>query len=151
MLKLNASFSKKVPAEFDYSSKSYLASIEVELPAGLTGKQLKEKIAETFKLVRDSVESEIGASPESQSLPGAAQEQASGGAGGHKERTAQQTATSQGQATNKQIKFILDLGKAKEKTLADLNTEAARLYAAATIYELSKHDASKFVDVLKAA
>ena len=60
MLKLNASFSKKVPAEKEYSSQSYHASIEVELSDGLTDKQLKDKIHETFELVRESVESEIG-------------------------------------------------------------------------------------------
>ena len=35
MLKLNASYSKKVPAEGEYTSQSYHASIEVELPDGL--------------------------------------------------------------------------------------------------------------------
>jgi hypothetical protein len=60
MLKLNASFSKKVPAEVDFSSISYHASIEAELPDGLSDKQLKDKIHDTFELVRDSVEAEIG-------------------------------------------------------------------------------------------
>ena len=60
MLKLNASFSKKVPAEEEYSSKSYHASIEVELPDGLSQNQLKDKIHDTFELVRASVEAEIG-------------------------------------------------------------------------------------------
>ena len=60
MLKLNASFSKKVPAEEEYSSQSYHASIEVELPDGLSENQLKDKIHDTFELVRDSVEAEIG-------------------------------------------------------------------------------------------
>ena len=32
MLKLNASYSKKVPADGEYTSQSYHASIEVELP-----------------------------------------------------------------------------------------------------------------------
>ena len=59
MLKLNASFSKKVPAEQDYSSKSYHAAIEVELPDGLTQEQLQERIHGTFALVEQSVESEI--------------------------------------------------------------------------------------------
>ena len=36
MLKLNASYSKKVPVEGDYTSQSYHASIEVELPDGLS-------------------------------------------------------------------------------------------------------------------
>ena len=48
MLKLNASYSKKVPAEGEYSSQSYHASIEVELPDGLSQDQLNSKIHETF-------------------------------------------------------------------------------------------------------
>ena len=59
MLKLNASFSKKVPAEGEYSSKSFHASIEAELPDGLTENQLKDKIHNTFELVRTAVEAEI--------------------------------------------------------------------------------------------
>ena len=59
MLKLNASYSKKVPAEGEYSSQSYHASIEFELPDGLTQEQLNSKIHETFAMVRDSVEAEL--------------------------------------------------------------------------------------------
>ena len=59
MLKLNASFSKKVPAEQEYSSKGYSATIEVELPDGLSQEQLRGRIHETFKLVESSVETEI--------------------------------------------------------------------------------------------
>ncbi len=59
MLKLNASYSKNVPAESEFSSQSYHASIEVELPDGLTQDQLNDKIHETFAMVRDSVEAEL--------------------------------------------------------------------------------------------
>ena len=59
MLKLNASYSKKVPADTEYSSQSYHASVEVELPDGLSHDELNTKIHETFALVRDSVESEL--------------------------------------------------------------------------------------------
>ena len=48
MLKLTSSFSKKVPAESQFSSPSYHASVEVELPDGLTETQLKETISSTF-------------------------------------------------------------------------------------------------------
>ena len=54
MLKLNASYSKKVPAEGEYSSQSYHASIECELPDGLNANQLQERIHDTFELVRQS-------------------------------------------------------------------------------------------------
>ena len=59
MLKLNASFSKKVPAEQEYSSKGYSATIEIELPDGLTQEQLQGRIHDTFELVKSSVENEI--------------------------------------------------------------------------------------------
>ena len=59
MLKLNASYSKKVPAEGEYTSQSYHASIEVELPDGLTQDQLQSRIHETFEMVRSSVEAEL--------------------------------------------------------------------------------------------
>lgn len=59
MLKLNASFSKKVPAETEYSSQSYHAQIEIELPDGLTQQQLREKVHGVFEFVRSSVEAEL--------------------------------------------------------------------------------------------
>ena len=64
MLKLNASYSKKVPAGEEYSSQSYHASVEVELPEGLSPDQLQARIHETFDLVRNSVEAALhGKSP----------------------------------------------------------------------------------------
>ena len=60
MLKLNAAYSKKVPAEGEYTSQSYHASIEVELPDGLSQEQLNDKIHATFEMVRESVEAELG-------------------------------------------------------------------------------------------
>lgn len=69
MLKLNASYSKKIPTEVQFSSKSYHASIEVELPDGLGQEQLKGKIADTFALVRDAVESELNGGVKAQPGP----------------------------------------------------------------------------------
>ena len=63
MLKLNASFSKKVPVPGqDYSSKGYSAEISVELPDNLNQQQLQERIHNTFALVEASVEAEINGS-----------------------------------------------------------------------------------------
>ncbi len=59
MLKLNASYSKKVPAESEYSSQSYHCTIEVELPDGLSPQQLQEKVHGVFDFVRNSVEAEL--------------------------------------------------------------------------------------------
>ena len=63
MLKLNASYSKKVPAESEYSSQQYHCQIEVELPDGLNPQQLQEKVHGVFDFVRNSVEAELHNSP----------------------------------------------------------------------------------------
>ncbi len=137
MIKLNASYSKKVPAEQDYSSKSFLACIEVELPTGATAKELQAKIHDTFELVKQSVEAEIAGKAVGSPSKG--------------KPSPRRIEAPEGKASNKQIKYILDLGKAREKRLADLNTDAGRLYGVDSIYDLTKPDASRFVDVLKAA
>ena len=136
MIKLNASYSKKVPAREKYSSQSYLACVEVELPTGADQQELQAKIHETFDLVRRSVEDEIA--------------QAASGSG-RGEKSPQRGSEQPVKASNKQIKYILDLGKAREKALQDLNHEASSLFGVETIYDLSKKDASRFVDVLKEA
>ncbi len=141
MIKLNASYSKKVPADQEYSSKSFLACIEVELPTGASAKELQSKIHDTFELVRKSVEAEIAdkaATSTSQAKPSP-------------KGRSQAPPKAPAKASNKQVKYILDLGKASEKRLADLNQEVATLYQVESIYELSKKDASKFVDHLKEA
>ena len=56
MLKLNASYSKKVPADGEYTSQSYHASIEVELPDGLSAELENEfltleTICEDLKII----------------------------------------------------------------------------------------------------
>ena len=106
MLKLNAAFSKKVPAEGEYSSKSYHASIEVELPDGLSQEQLQERIHNTFAMVRESVEAEIeGSSTNATSKPQGNQRfQRVPQRGGN--RDAKQDNSP---ASSKQLNYLLDL------------------------------------------
>jgi hypothetical protein len=138
MLKLNASYSKKVPADEKFSSQSYLACVEVELPTGQTTAQLQQKIHETFELVKASVEDEIAG----QTAPVSP---------GQQQRSERPSGASNSKATNKQIQFILRLGQERKKGLADLNAIADEQFKAATIYELTKRDASRMVDQLKMA
>ena len=117
MLKLNASYSKKVPADTEYSSQSFHASVEIELPDGLTTDQLNAKIHETFALVRDSVESELHGNAvqqptqtsNTQSQPGLYDnppQNATKPAYGKKNGT-----TSDVPASPKQVKYLLDLAR----------------------------------------
>ena len=154
MLKLSASYSKKVPAETDYSSKSYHASVECELPSGLTEPQIKERIARTFQVVRDSVEAELhGAPAPAQAVP--VQSVTTHKAPPHQAPPSAQPAQtgnsqSRGKASNKQIKYLLDLANNQGMGLAELNAEVATRFNAATIYDLGRKDASQVLDLLKA-
>ena len=130
MLKLNASYSKKVPADGEYTSQSYHASIEVELPDGLSAEQLNGKIHETFEMVRNSVEAELhGNTPIPQGGNGAVNTINNG----------QQSSTP---ASPKQINYLL--------TLANLRGITPQQIAAqnnvANINQLSKKQCSALIE-----
>jgi len=130
MLKLNASYSKKVPAEGEYSSKSYHASVEVELPDGLTDPQLKDRIHGTFALVRATVETEIGGQ-----APGQAPAQQPG---------EYQRRQHVDQASPKQLKYLLDLAKTAGLTPSSLAAKTG----ARSVEELTRQQCSKLIDSL---
>ena len=141
MLKLNASYSKKVPVPGeDYSSRSFHASIECECADALTSEQLQAKIHDTFALVRDAVESELHGKPaaKAESTPVPAKPEAPKPENGAK-------------ATNKQIRFILDLARTKGMGLSDVNEQVQQKFKAESVYSLDRKQASRFVDELKAA
>jgi hypothetical protein len=137
MLKLNASFSKKVPADQEYSSKGYSATIEVELPDGLTQEQLQERIHNTFALVEASVESEIqnGATvihvAEVPTQPFQAP-------------APQQSKKVEGPSP-KQLKYVTDLVReSRYDTSSFLHSHRLN-----TVYELSRKQCSQLIDLIK--
>ena len=135
MLKLNASYSKKVPADGEYTSQSYHASIEVELPDGLSSEQLNSKIHETFEMVRNSVEAELhGNTVNPQGGNGAVNTVNNG----------QQVSTP---ASPKQIKFMLDLARTKGITPQQI----AAQHGVATVEQMSKRQCSDLINSWRAA
>ena len=139
MLKLNASYSKKVPTSEQFSSQSYHCSVEVELSDAATPEQLQAKIHDTFALVRDAVESELHGKPAAKPEPAAQTAKP--------EPAKPDTA----KASNKQVKYLLDLAKGKGLTLTALNARVQDRFKVETVYDLARKDASKLVDELKAA
>lgn len=143
-MKLNASYSKKVPADTEYSSQSYHASVEVELPDGLTPEQLNTRIHETFALVRDSVESELhgestnaGQMTEVQQLPIQPTQQQTKPAYGKKP-------TTDAPASPKQIRFLLDLARQNGYTVEQLKSR----FNVAALENLTKMQCSRAIDTL---
>ena len=130
MLKLNASYSKKVPAEGEYTSQSYHASVEVELPDGLSQEQLQSRIHETFEMVRSSVEAE---------LHGNTLNQQGGNGAVNTVNNGQQGSTP---ASPKQIKFMLDLARNKGITPAQI----AAQYGVASVEQLTKSQCSNIIN-----
>ena len=144
MLKLNASYSKKVPADAEYSSQSYHASVEVELPDGLSHDELNAKIHETFALVRDSVESELhgesvnaGQMADVQQPPLRPTQQPNKTTYGKKPAT-------DAPASPKQIKFLLDLARQNGYTVEQLKAR----FNVAALEDLSRTQCSRAIDTL---
>ena len=130
MLKLNASYSKKVPADGEYTSQSYHASIEVELPDGLTQDQLQSRIHETFEMVRNSVEAELHENTVNQR----------GGNGGvNTVNNGQQVSTP---ASPKQINYLLTLASRRGIT----PQQNAAQNNVANINQLSKKQCSALIE-----
>ena len=117
MLKLNASYSKKVPADTEYSSQSFHASVEVEIPDGLSHEALDAKIHETFDLVRESVEAELHKNTAQQlaQVPQTSNVQAQGSYDAAPQNAAKngygKKPATDAPASPKQIKFLLDLAR----------------------------------------
>jgi hypothetical protein len=131
LLKLHSSYQKKVPVEGqDYSSQSYMASVELELPAGLTESELKEKIANTFRLVRDSVEAELAKNTAPAARP----------------EPQHQSATAEGKCSNRQVGFLLDLAKSRNVTVMQLNCDVKKRFGVDSIYDLDRKNCSRLID-----
>ena len=135
MLKLNASYSKKVPADGEYTSQSYHASIEVELPDGLSSEQLNSKIHETFEMVRNSVEAELHGNTVNQQ----------GGNGSQNAHN--QPVQGSTPASPKQINYLLSLAGRRGITPAQI----AAQHGVASVEQLTKSQCSEIINSWRAA
>ena len=151
MLKLNASYSKKVPADTEYSSQSYHASVEVELPDGLTPEQLNARIHETFAMVRDSVEAELhgegnnaGQMADVPQLPIQSAPQLPIQSTPQNKPTYGKKPATDSPASPKQIKFLLDLARQNGYTVEQLKAR----FNVSQLEDLSRTQCSRAIDIL---
>ena len=130
MLKLNASYSKKVPADGEYTSQSYHASVEVELPDGLSQMELQSRIHETFEMVRNSVEAELHGNAPANHGSYVPQE------------TQNQSLLNNPPASPKQINYLLTLASRRGITPAQI----AAQHHVASVDQLSKKQCSALIE-----
>jgi len=146
MIKLNASYSKKVPVEDrDYSSQSYHCSVEIEIPDGTAPDQLRTRIRDTFSLVRDSVEAELHGEPAPPArLPAPRQ--------APDPRQFQQPRRQREQpASAKQLGYLRDIAVRRGMSLEELDHAAHMQFGADSIARLSREEASRLIDWLGSA
>ena len=143
MLKLNAAYSKKVPAEGEYTSQSYHASIEVELPDGLSQEQLHDKIHDTFAMVRESVEAELTAKEPSK--PEDSEPQDALNQPPQSNRAA--ASNSSAPASPKQLNYLLSLASRRGISPSQI----AAQNNVATVADLTKKQCSALIEQWKAA
>ncbi len=137
MLRLSASYSKKVPVDGrDYSSQQYHAAVELELSDAETPQQLSGRIHKTFALVRDAVEKELSQDP----ARGSRRDEPARDGNGERP----------GKASNKQVRFLIDLAVRNGHTVDELNTMVAQRFGVTGLYELDRRQASSVIDGLRA-
>ena len=136
MIKLNTSFSKKVPVQGqEFSSQSFHASIELELSDALTPEQIGEKIHRTGEFLRNAVDKELeGTAP------------ADSGKGASAFPGPQPQQGSERKASNKQVKYLTDLAAERKLTLQDLNADIRKRFGVENVYDLSAKQASALLD-----
>ncbi len=143
MLKLNVSYSKKVPADGEYTSQSYHASIEGELPDGLNQEQLNDKIHATFAMVRESVEAELGENNAHKNGELSLQEAANPAPQGNRSAASNNAVP----ASPKQISYLLSLANRRGITPQQI----AAQHNVANVDQLTKRQCSALIEQWKAA
>ena len=137
-IRMSASVCKKLPDEQQYSSKSYLASVEIELPSNMSSEELNAEIHRTYAQLEKAVDEQING-------------QTAHNQGRKPEGSQSRSGAPDGTASTKQISYLLDLGKSREKPLSILNAEAHQRFGVESIYQLNRKDCSKYIEELKAA
>jgi len=145
MIKINISFSKKIPGAEQFSSLSFHGSMERELSDGLTGQQIQEEFQRSYALLEQTVETEIvrytAQQPAPKALPvqSCPQRTRTSGARG---RGTRQTATAS------QLSFINRLTSSRGLTQQQVDLEVMNIFGIETVRQLSKKQASEYIDTL---
>ena len=157
MLKAIVNYSKKVPAETEYSSQGYSLSLETEIVPG-DASSIHAQLHDAFQLVKASVDQELA----SGSGNGSANTGASGNAiasGTAPVRKADAPARKaepapqqeRRKASNKQLSYINSLASNNGIPLSELTAEIQRRFEAASLYDLSAQEASQIIDEMNKA
>lgn len=163
MLKAIVNYSKKVPAETDYSSQGYSLSLETEIIPGDTA-SIQAQLHATFALVKASVDHELATAGRSTGnevadvthvahATGTPSVSRSNGASGNRTPVPSRNADTRSdrKASNKQISYINSLVANNGIPLSELVADIQHRFNAASLYDLTSQEASQIIDEMNKA
>ena len=150
MLKINISFSKKVPGEEQYSSLSFHGSMEKELSDGLSAEQIQQTFHNSYQLLESTVEQEIQNYKGKQTNPVQSAKPAySAPAKPYQAPQTPAPQANQQQASQKQITFLNRLGAERGLSQQQVDAMALNSFGANSIWQLTKKQASQLIEQLQ--
>ena len=151
MLKAIVNYSKKVPAETEYSSQGYSLSLETEIAAGDPA-SIQAQIHSAFLLVKASVEQELAnGAPANAATSTPAVERTSDQAAAKRDPQPERVERVERKASNKQIGYINSLVSQKGVALSELTADIRRRFNVEGLYDLTAKQASAVIDELSQA
>ena len=153
MLKAIVNYSKKVPAETEYSSQGYSLSLETEIAAGDPA-SIQAQIHSAFLLVKASVEQELanGGVPAntatSTTAPAAVERTSAQAVAKRDAPQPERVERVERKASNKQIGYINSLVSQKGVALSELTADIRRRFNVEGLYDLTAKQASAVIDEL---
>ena len=147
MIKLHANYSKKVPAESQYSSQSFLASMEIEVSDDLAkdGKRLHDKFIWLWGQLKHSVEGQI------KNREGKKENNPACNSNNLAKDDSPNKSENNGngkKASNKQVKYLIGLAKGCGYDFNGLKGITQKRFGKG-VYDLAIFEASALIDELK--
>lgn len=165
MLRVNVGLSRKLSK--DYNSTGYSINVDGEVLASISDPEaVIEKVKELFDLAEESLAQQIERAESEVAIgsrDGASARETVPRTNGHQSNGVENAKPQPGnakpsgngnghsdeEATNKQIQFLLSIGKRQGLSTADLERKIAELLNKEVgIYHLTKRDAAKVIDAL---
>ena len=163
MLKAIVNYSKKVPADTEYSSHGYSLSLETEIVPG-DASSIQAQLHDAFRLVKASVDQELAngsgntgasgnanASGTATATPTVRKADAPARKADPAPQHTQQTQQERRKASNKQLSYINSLASNNGIPLSELTAEIQRRFEAASLWDLSAQEASQIIDEMNKA
>ncbi|EDM26139.1 hypothetical protein LNTAR_16368 [Lentisphaera araneosa HTCC2155] len=154
MLKINISFSKKVPGQEQYSSNSFYGSLEKDIPENLSNHEVQQAFRDAYELLENTVEQEIAHYANKQNIPlkHPVAPQVNSTLATQNAKSGRQYSGVQNtpsQISQKQATFLNRLGAERGLSQEQVDAMALNQFGVESIWKISKKQASQLIEQLQ--